>query len=130
FGHFTHCAGRWSSVDLAEHRIEGTDHDDQVRDEVPGCDAFERLQIIEARRTRAYGPRTVLAVADDTVAEFAARSFDRLIHVAGRNAEPLANQFEVMDQCLHRERDRLFRRERDLRIVDHDRTRRVEAFAN
>ena len=93
-------------------------------------DLLEHLQVVHRRRTRAHAPRAVVAVRNDVVAELAARTLDRLVHVAGRNAEALADDLEVVDQRFHRERDRLFRRRRDLRVVDHHRARRVEPLAH
>src|SRR5579863_4509891 len=62
-----------SSIDLSENWVERADHHDQVGNEVSGGDAFERLEVVKARRTRADAVRSVFAVADDVIAELAAR---------------------------------------------------------
>src|SRR6185437_11680815 len=121
---------RYSSIYFSEYGIERADHHDEVRDQVPRCNALERLQVIHARRTRANAVRAILAVAHDVVTKLAARTLDGLIDVARRHAETFAHDLEVVDECFHRKRDRLFRRRDDLRIVDIHGTRLVQPFAN
>src|ERR1700734_1642875 len=99
-----------SAVDLAKHGVEGADHDHEVGDEIAGSDALEGLEIVHAGRARAHAVRLVLSVAHDVIAKLAARRLDGMIHVARWDAKAFADQLEVMDQRLHRERDRLFGR--------------------
>src|SRR6185312_15850756 len=79
------------------------------------------------------------AVADHVHAELPARRLDRHVHLAGRNPDALGDQFEVVDQGLHRAAhdlgDVLWRvahavgahlqvgRPGDLAVLDHGRAR-------
>ena len=65
---------------------------------------------MDARRLRG-------AVGDDEAAELAARALDRVVELAGRDAEALGDQLEVVDQRLHRGTELVAGRQHDLAVV-------------
>src|SRR3712207_6954223 len=50
-------------------------------------------------------------------AVLAARPLDRVVDLARRHAEALGHQLEVMDERLHRRRQLVARRQRDLAVI-------------
>src|SRR3989304_3613106 len=54
------------------------------------------------RPTRAPPPWLGAARGDHVDAQFAARRLDRLVHLTGRNPEPLGEDLEMVDQGFHR----------------------------
>ena len=77
----------------------------------------QRLQVVEARVAHVHARGLGRTVGEDETAQLAARRLDRRVDLARRHAEALGHQLEVVDQRLHRRRQLVPRRQRDLAVV-------------
>ena len=80
-----------------------------------------RRQVHERRRPAVRLVRAAGAVGDDVEAELAVAALDERVGLAGRHADAVDDVLEVADHRLDRVVRVALRRQRDARIVDHDR---------
>jgi hypothetical protein len=108
-------------IHLTKHQIHGSNDSHRIRQQMPPRNLIEARQVGKARRPDFTPIRPLATVRNEEDAHLALGRFDSAVGFAGRHGVALAEEQEMVDQCLHVLLHGGARRGCDLVVFDLDR---------